>query len=249
MTHAGFRFDSPAHWKLWSWHGISCAAQQSWHQTNICSQILLQARASPYASQLFGTSCFLLLFTVMPQPGRFLCLGDSSISAMWCLFYPTPFSQRAEEQAWEKLKTRTCRTCYPGSRCTLSSEGWSSSSCKMLFSWLSVFFRVLTAPPFPGRGHGRDTQMSPRALDFAWEALAGASSTQTLQITLFLYDVHIENAEVMSLQPYLCSFPRLSTCPAKAGESSGAVWAVTSSQVISLLIQKMQLRVTQTNSD
>lgn len=101
-----FSSTAPAHWKLWSWHGISCAAQQSWHKTNICSQIFLPARASPYASQLFGKRCFLLSFIVMPQPGQSLCLGESSTSTMWCLFYPAPFSQRAEEQAWEQLKTR-----------------------------------------------------------------------------------------------------------------------------------------------
>lgn len=103
-----------------------------------------------------------------------------------------------------------CITAVPNCTCATAqtqvskSWTWKGSSCgrkttlyqRNQFSSLSfflnfplLFFRVLTPPPFSGRGHGRgvDTQMSARTLYFPWEALAGASFTQTLQITLFIW--------------------------------------------------------------
>lgn len=115
------------------------------------------------------------------------------------------------------------------------------------FSW--AFFWVLTAPPFPGRGHDRDvdTQMTPKILYFgsSWSLLHPDTANYTFYLMCTLKMQRSWVCSPMSL----CTMPRLSTCPAKPGESSGAVWALTSSQVISLLIQKMQLRVTHKNPD
>lgn len=82
----------------------------------------------------------------------------------------------------------------------------------------------------------------------SWSLLHLGSADYPGQV--LLWDVHIENAAVTRLQPHLCTFLGLSTHPAKPGESSGSACKGSDKfQVISLLIQKIQLRVTQTAPD
>lgn len=108
-----------------------------------------------------------------------------------------------------------CTTAVPNCTCATAqtqaskSQTWKGNSWgrkttlyqRNLFSSLSpsfnftrAFFRVLTAPSFPGRGHNRDedttgmwTHRCLQEFCFGWEALAGISFTQTLQFTLFIW--------------------------------------------------------------
>lgn len=140
-------------------------------------------------------------------------------------------------------KSQTWKGSSWGRKTTLYQRNLFSS-LSLSFNFTEVFFRVLTALPFPGRGH---TDVSKNSVFWlrgsSWCLLHLATANYSF------YTICILKMQRSWVCSHTCTFPRLSTCPAKPGESSGAVWAVASPQVISLLIQKMQLRVTQTNPD